>query len=269
MSNAAQSREILSGQYSSHCERLIHEEAFGVFPEFVAQVVGYVKSPLCKPDLHMMVDVGAGTVDISIFNVHEIEEDEFILPIYAKDVKPYGTHFLMKHRQSKALAGTKVIWSEQDKIPSEAEFQQMMKISMPQLREIDNEFIKMIGTTMRELLKYTKEKRYPKSPRWQDGIPTFLCGGGGNVDVYSEIVGRFENGNHSYKVRVEKLPQPKQLKAPQLPENSYDRLSVAYGLSYNAMDINLVIQANMIADVTIDPIVPDPYSGIFVSKECV
>ena len=259
-------RYVLPEKFASLRERLIHEEAFGLFPEFVAQIAGYVRSSLRKPDLHLIVDVGAGTVDISIFNVYESEGDD-IFPIFAKAVKLLGTHFLMVNRNSRIPTGAKVKWSVQDRTPSQTEFSQASRIQLKQLTVIDNDFIKQLGTAVRDLLKYTKEFRYPCSPHWQDGIPTFLCGGGASVDVYSEIIRRFENNNHAYKVRVEKLPQPQRLNAPEMPENSYTRLSVAYGLSHNAMDIGRIIPANDISDDRTPPRDSDPFSGKYVSKD--
>lgn len=257
---------LLPERFAGLGERLIHKDAFGLFPEFVAQVAGYVRSPLRKSDLHMMVDVGAGTVDISIFNVHEADGDD-IFPIFAKAVKPFGTHFLMKHRENKLPSGVNVKWSVHDRTPSQGEFLQKVNIPMKQLNEIDNNFTMDIGSTVRDLLKHTKEKRYPRSPRWQCGVPTFLCGGGGKVDVYSELIGRFENSNHTYKIKIEKLPQPQRLSAPLLPDNSYDRLSVAYGLSHNAMDIGSIIQASEVKDCNIYLQDRDPYADNFVSMD--
>lgn len=266
LSCVSHGRYALPEKIASLRERLIHEEAFGLFPEFVAQVVGYVRSSLRKPDLHLIVDVGAGTVDISIFNVYESDGDD-IFPIFAKAVKLLGTNFLMNHRNNRIPTGAKVKWSVQDRTPSQTEFSQAGRIPLKQLVVIDNDFIKHLGTAVRDLLKYTKEVRYPCSPRWQDAIPTFLCGGGASVDVYSEIISRFENKDHAYKVRVEKLPLPQGLNAPEMPENSYTRLSVAYGLSHNAMDIGRIIQANDIADDPKPPRDPDPYSEKYISKD--
>ena len=266
LTSVSHGRYSLPKRFAGLRERLIHKDAFGLFPEFVAQVAGYVRSPLRKPDLHMMVDVGAGTVDISIFNVHEADGDD-IFPVFAKAVKPFGTHYLMKHRENKLPSGVNVKWSLHDKTPSQGEFLQKVKIPLKQLKEIDNNFTMDIGTKVRDLLKYTKEKRYPCSPRWQCGVPTFLCGGGGKVDVYSELIGRFENSNHTYRIKLEQLPQPQRLSAPQLPTGSYDRLSVAYGLSHNALDIGRIIQANEIDDHNIPPNNPDPYADNFVRMD--
>jgi len=81
-------------------DRLIFAETIGLFPEFVAQVTGYVRSPLRKQDLHLMIDVGAGTIDISVFNVFE-SEGEHRFPIFAKALRPLGTYYLMRHRAEK------------------------------------------------------------------------------------------------------------------------------------------------------------------------
>lgn len=249
LSHVSKGSSTLSKFNNDLKNRLIHEDAFALFPEFVAQVVGYVRSPLRRPDLHMMVDIGAGTVDISIFNVHESDEEDVVYPIFEKAVKPLGTNYLMHHRGSKLFAGQNFKLSGQDKTPSQQEFVQTFQIPFKQLSDIDKEFTKHIGLTMRELLKSTKDRRYPKSPCWQTGIPTFLCGGGGRVDVYDEVVRRLENPDQAYKIKVLKLPQPDRISAPKLPSGCYDRLSVAYGLSFNAFDIGRVIPAHEIEDV--------------------
>jgi hypothetical protein len=172
----------------------------------------------------------------------------------------------MENRKSKLPPGKKVKWVVQNRTPSQREFSDMTRLPLDRLKGIDNDFTNQIGIAVRDLLKYTKECRYRRSPRWQDGVPTFLCGGGGKVDVYSDVIGRFQNSNHAYRVKIERLPQPQHLTAPELPENSYDRLSVAYGLSQNALDIGRIIQANEIEDDHPAVAPSDPLQR-FVSKD--
>lgn len=240
-------------------DRLICMEAIGLFPEFVAQVTGYVRSPMRKDDLHLMMDVGAGTIDISVFNVVKSEEEnqggfyseeEHRFPIFAKALKPLGTYYLMRHRVEKVQKEIAYKWNFGERIPSRNEFASALKISLEQVKEIDEKFCSTIGKTIGDLLKYSKEYRYPNSIRWQEGLPTFLCGGGGKVDVYKDLLQRIEqNRTHSRRVRLEKLPKPERLNAPYILEDGYDRLMVAYGLSFNALDIGRIIRDSEIEDV--------------------
>jgi hypothetical protein len=232
-------------------DRLICAETIGLFPEFVAQVTGYVRSPLRKQDLHLMMDVGAGTIDISVFNVFESEEErEHRFPIFAKALKPLGTFYLMRHRVEKAPNDVLYQWNVEERTPSRNEFASSVNISVEKVKEIDEEFCLTIGKTLGDLLKYSKECRYPNSIRWREGIPTFLCGGGGKVDVYMNLLERIEqNRDHSRRIRLERLPKPERLMAPYILDDGYDRLMVAYGLSFNALDIGVIIRDSEVEDV--------------------
>lgn len=44
-----------------------------VIPEVIAQAVGYARSTLRDPGLHLLIDVGAGTLDVCSFILHEAE----------------------------------------------------------------------------------------------------------------------------------------------------------------------------------------------------
>ena len=69
--------EATSLSWAKELERLeisegdiIEDDEISLFPEFLAQIAGYVRSPGRQADLHMLVDVGAGTMDATTFNVH-------------------------------------------------------------------------------------------------------------------------------------------------------------------------------------------------------
>ena len=65
-------------------------------PEFVAQITSYSHSPQRADGLHLLVDCGAGTVDVVSFNVfrHPNLEDRY--QIWSSEVQPKGTRFLME-----------------------------------------------------------------------------------------------------------------------------------------------------------------------------
>jgi hypothetical protein len=215
-----------------------------------------------------MVDVGAGTIDISVFNVHE-ENKEPRYPIFAKALMPLGTHYLMKHRAEKWAGDAFNHWNVQDRTPSRDEFASLGGIPIEQVKSIDESFSSKFGKALSDLLKYSKECRYPKSPCWSEGIPTFLCGGGGKVDVYFEkLQGIEENRNHSRQIRLKKLPKPKRLEAPSITDDDYHRLMVAYGLSFNASDLGDIIKDSEVEDDRLLKMGIDLYDK-FIDKDMV
>ena len=67
------------------------------------------------------------------------------------------------------------------------------------------------------------------------------------MDFYIDLVGSIEAGG-PYKIRKTALPKPDRLIATKLPRDAYDRLSVAYGLSFDAFDIGAIIETSEIED---------------------
>ena len=59
----------LDGMEKEVLERLLPDDRINAFPEFSAQVTGYVRSPSSQEGLHATVDVGGGTLDVTIFNL--------------------------------------------------------------------------------------------------------------------------------------------------------------------------------------------------------
>jgi hypothetical protein len=226
--------------------RQLHPDAIDLFPEFVAQITGYVRSSMRQPDLHALVDVGAGTVDATVFNVHE-EDDEHKFPIFAKSVKPLGVQYLVKRRLEKS--NYKGSWAPEahENPPLKGPFARKLEISVDQLDKIDAPFRKNLYDQLIQVMRHTKEKRYRKSTRWKTGVPLFLCGGGSKMDFYIDLIDSIESGG-PYKIRKVSLPKPDRLTAKKLPRDAYDRLSVAYGLSFNALDIGEIIETSEIDD---------------------
>jgi hypothetical protein len=65
-----------------------------------------------------------------------------------------------------------------------------------------------------------------------------------------DLLKRIErNRDHSRRIRFEKLPKPERLMAPYILDDGYDRLMVAYGLSFNALDIGVIIRDSEVEDV--------------------
>jgi hypothetical protein len=83
----------------------IDADTIETFPEFGAQVHSYRSSAQRQKDLHLLVDVGAGTVDIVTFHIGDENESE-INCILEPLVRKLGTHVLLGYRaQAAALNG--------------------------------------------------------------------------------------------------------------------------------------------------------------------
>jgi len=226
----------------------LNTEAISVFPEFVAQVTGYVRSPLRQEGLHLLIDVGAGTLDITIFNVHR-RDDEDCYSIFTKVVALYGTRYLVRHR----IKGTSIIESgELDSlatIPNKKRFAELLGINNNQLSEKDKEFHSKVLHLVELSLGYTKTKRYPGSDHWTTGVPLFLCGGGSRCDFYRDIFPNKQNKIGSFSIKILNLPIPEGLESEGIKTQDYDRISVAYGLSLEPLDIGLIIKQCDVKDV--------------------
>ena len=112
---------------------------------------------------------------------------------------------------------------------------------------------------MIEKLDYVKAKRYLLSSKWKEGIPCFLCGAGKKAEFYSRLFGEMQDNPNPHLIAVRNLPEPINLEAGQIPEDSYDRISVSYGLSHDPLDIGEIVKEGDVEDISIDG--PTPPTG--------
>ena len=234
-------------------EDSIHPDKIQLFPEFVAQVMGYIASPLRQPDLHILIDIGAGTVDTVIFNVHKDKHGGPVLPIFVRSVQIAGTEILVNKRTKK----DKYMLNLFNDIPDNGKFCQLLKITLDELNEVDKPLSDLLRKKLSENFEYA-EKKHPKSKRWtknnrgsskwwkrirtirrkDPGIPLFFCGGGSNCEFYTNVFDVLFGESYKQHCKIVKkdLPIGSSLDAPKLNKSDYHRLSVAYGLSFEPLD---------------------------------
>ncbi|MBI00900.1 MAG: hypothetical protein CL783_00250 [Chloroflexi bacterium] len=214
------------------------------FPEFVAQVTGYVRGPRRRRGLHVLTDIGAGTVDSTVFNVHQREyEDKY--PIFSGDVTYSGVEVLVDTRLS---AGTyKGSWKPDldYPIPVRQDFAQKMQIPISDLEGAEKNLRAKVYKQLASGISEVKTSFAPMQEEWTTGVPLFITGGGSFIEFYNEVVaGLCENWRRQgVNLQIEQLPSPENLDAPSLNPRSFHRLSVAYGLSFSSLDIGEVMQA--------------------------
>lgn len=232
-----------------------------LMPEFVAQIAGYVRSPQRKNGLHMLMDVGAGTVDLATFNVaYDDVREEDRYPIFASEVLPLGTHFLMATRL-RCLGREKAEWDDLQAIPDQDELAKLLDADRGRLQLADHEFATRLRGEIKRVLSYTRAQRYGKAPEWREGLPVFLSGGGSDCDTYSRALA-VACASSNVPHRRSSFPLLEEAVAGGAFKSSeFHRLSVAYGLTFDAQSIGRILAPHEVDDApAYDPVVDTPCS---------
>lgn len=228
----------------------IRPDQLYAFPEFVAQLAGYVRSPRRMDGLHCLVDVGAGTLDATVFNVLKNIDGDDRYPIFARCVKHLGTRYLIRYREKEA--GAPFSMSPFADLPADEAFAAKLHVNVQRLRDIDSKFDSGIRDVIMKLLRETRDTYVPKPSQWES-VPLFLCGGGARAEFYQRVISDMCRKSQSFNLRRQLLPKPERLQAPQISEEDTDRLCVAYGLSLEPLDLGEIVRQN---NIPLDP--PDP-----------
>lgn len=230
-------------------------DAVSVVPEFVAEIAEYVFSPQRRDGLHLLVDVGAGTVDIACFNVHD-EAGENVFPIFSSAVKLLGTHYLMRQRLQE-VGCSDIVWSDRHPVPDVSMLADKLSVGGEKLQTADAAFMRSIATEVAEVLDDVKLNYYSRPFVTGSGIPLFLMGGGAMCGVYQDAM------TQAYQwMRVPLIEmQPAALSNTKDREDhdiaSRLRLSVAYGLTFDGDSLGTIKTSDQIEKlrITRDPIV--------------
>ena len=238
---------------SENPDALLDPGAIGAFPEVVAAVQGYAKSPERKEGLHLLVDVGASTMDVTCFRLMEYDHaDQY--PIFFATVARLGGFEVFRYR-AKTVADTVVTATGkmEAKMDGVSEPQNPLKLKFSlddeDMAEIDSQVGGEIGETIWRVIAETKRRRDPTAPEWNARLPTFLCGGGSRIDLYRQALDKIDrNRNWVGNLEFRDLFLPRVVEAPDLVPGERHRLLVAFGLSFNSLDIGTLIPQSGIPD---------------------
>jgi len=229
-------------------------------PEIAAQIYGYVKSDAFDPNaqnLFLLADVGAGTIDCALFKVAQQAYGADKFQFYEKSVEPYGVANLHRMR----LEWWKKVFQSVEHEPTN-----LLRIVQGQLEQIDaaqripdrcSDYFSGVrvkgnpefGTDIAnpdgkfenritEQIQVKTLHKAKSSGDWHEealkDTPFFLCGGGTRNAFYQRIN---ESVRHHPSVSFlrlspKTLARPSNIIAPGLARKDWDRLSVAYGLSF-------------------------------------
>lgn len=235
-----------------------------VVPEIAAQIYGFVVSNAFDrdaPNLYLMADVGAGTVDSSMFRVKQARRGRWDFEFFTSLVEPNGASNLHRYRSrwwSDALVAChapEVLRQDLE----DARLQTDIGLRVPESftdyftgiqmrlfgaeRTPDGEFFERVATQVqgKTFWRAWRDQLLPQGSL--TGIPFFLCGGAGRMGYYQRLETELQSirGCSWLKAEPYTMAVPNELEAPGMADQDYDRLSVAYGLS--RLEVGKVIQA--------------------------
>lgn len=249
----------------------IDPEDIYIIPEVAAEVVGYARSPLRDEGLHVLIDIGARTLDIASFILGKKNGDDKY-SILTADLDELGATICDYHR-FKALANELIRLAKkhnQDLIaPIPASITSYLQKFNTNEVELIQDFYMKCKTLISKTIRDLRKNKDPKSDRWKTGLPIFLCGGGKSINLYTEALEEINSWllhyTNSKGLIIRKIPKPENLKVENLANEDYHRFAVAYGLSFPSYDIGEIKPPQDIEDVECEK--PKDYSDRFVAKE--
>ena len=230
-----------------------------VEPEIAAQIYGFVSSGAYDPhasNIYLMVDVGAGTLDASVFRVERKRgQRKDSLVIFRTTVEPHGVmNFHKKRMDWLQSALVQKLPDRLDLLEAVQAISHLTDAEEALPKKVDGYFsgvdIQFKGRSLDQLF-YAQVNRqvvqdtylHVANERLLDrqqmaGMPMFLCGGGSRSGFYAKLKSDLHSarGFSWFGVTPKLLQKPRGLVAPGLPLAEYDRLSVAFGLSQLKLD---------------------------------
>jgi hypothetical protein len=211
---------------------ILHPDCLNLFPEFAAQIVGYVQSPSRREFSHILVDIGAGTMDVAMFIVSN-NRGEWLFETTAKDIQTLGGDILAKHRMHH---GNKTIDVSKG-VPTDINFAKLLGIKLEALQLIDKPFNIAVNNSLNKVVN-----RVAAGHRFGVDITTFICGGGSQIKLYQDQVKALKS---KFPIQVIPIPKPDRLRNLDINRENYHRLSVAYGLSFDPLNIGKVTRKSV------------------------
>lgn len=206
-------------------------EACFIYPETSANVQGFVRSRVSSPGIYLFSDTGAGTVDQSVFIFLRTDHGEHLTYLHGS-VIPLGSSFIERRA---ALAAGRIDWSGLE------DWRQMKESgeNHPLLAAAKNEIHEELVCHTEETLARAKRKLIVKDQLNEIRV---IFGGGGHCEhPYKTAVLRpFSGGlfRRGISPDVLGIPVPRDLELEAGQTKWMNRLSVAYGLSFEKNELS-------------------------------
>lgn len=238
-------------------------------PEAVAQVSSYFASLGKKQGIQALIDFGAGTTDISIFNLTDDRFDERERArFYAAGNIPKGTVSIERiiasclQNTTGQLPNTNEVLKtliELTRRENYAEYNENQELDV----KIRNE-LKLLWENTRDIW-WNAYSHLRQETCWYE-VPLFICGGGAKLRYVLDIFSRpwwdhiqIQRRYQGYKIHT--LPVPDNYNEFE-NKASFERMAVAYGLSYSSwLDFNEYVLPKDATDDTPPPLPVRSYAS--------
>jgi hypothetical protein len=264
--------QLMSGKAVPAHNAAIPPSRVHLYPEIGAQLAGYVNSPYRMHGNLLLVDVGAGTLDVSTIILHSTDDQE-VCSFHFCEVARFGTVPLLEARVGALNAvipdcSTFSLETVQDGISAAPEeLAALLKSGERKSPRLVKAFDgvsatfadNMLKVALRCLTQFKVRQRdahaNPGFDPWPGQLRFFLTGGGSRSAFYTKHFagGPLENElvrytrwhddpqqrrSNNQGLRLESLPLPNDLEGfPESLKNDFDRLSVAHGLAYGGENL--------------------------------
>jgi len=248
---------------------------FDIIPEIAGGAVGYARAEIRRSGTHIMVDIGASTVDICSFNLFKERGDDHYSLLTA-DVQLLGTLRLHLYRitalEDAIQQQTEELRDNHDPLtPLATDFEPYMvedSTFINHLQGADLRLKTQLQRALRKVILDLKYKRDPLSQIWDDNrLPIILIGGGSKLDFFRHAIEELEDWvretvcKKGYRFISIEVPESFKTKT-----SDFHRLSVAWGLSHDKIEVGEITPADQIGDLDVSGERIDWESG-YVSKD--
>ncbi|HPN33996.1 MAG TPA: hypothetical protein PK843_05750 [bacterium] len=216
----------------------IHPDLVNIIPEVTAEVVNYARSESRNSGLHVIIDVGASTLDVAGFELYERtgKDNYSLIETRVRRLGAYRCHLArLKAMRRRILQGYAV-----DELFSDPSYRvnQRLEEYLPKIDLVDFnqnfQFYRKVRQCIGNVIKSLHNESDPLAKAWETGLPIFLCGGGQFVDLYqsvlNDIKADWQKNSRRINFKITRLDQK--------PANfhgdgvEFHRLAVAHGLSF-------------------------------------
>lgn len=190
-----------------------------VVPEIAALVVGYARSRRRREGLHVILDVGASTVDICGFGLQGRDGDDRY-SLYTALVEQLGIRQLHHRRMDaikRANAGRSVL------VPASLNPFSVVPVAgrdcvaapvdrlCAELASVDDAYAESCTRALMKVFLDLRKWRDPNSPAWTTGLPVFKAGGGGRHGLITRAIQeadyRLTTMTRASRIDVQPLPK--------------------------------------------------------------
>jgi len=232
------------------------------YPEAAAQLASLVFSPHCPAGCLLVVDVGAGTLDVSTIRIGR-NATEAQCNFNFCEVAPLGVHFLHLARSGQVArnldhaAFSRLIETIPNDDGDGAMSGKRAALPPAHFHEHCKEVIMKNVVRYRRHLQNKHVKKRGFMP-WTDGLPYVLSGGGCRDPYYQKLLNadlpqwletvcsewQSFSGMPKRGLQLRSFPAPKAF-APRVLATDFDRFSVAHGLSLGVENLMRVSQTRI------------------------